>query len=78
MPEADHDAEDVLWAIRTVGDFIQDEIDNRASVGDDQAEYRSAPREAYGAFILLRRVALDKTIATAKRQPPDPVATPNT
>lgn len=66
------DAEDTLWAIRIVGEFIQEEIDNRASVGDDQADYRDAPREAYAAFNLLRAAALRNEIRDAQRQPPDP------
>lgn len=65
------DAEDTLWAIRILGEFIQDEIDNRSSVGDDQAEYRAAPREAYAAFMLLKAAALRNEIRDAQRQSPD-------
>jgi len=66
------DAEDTLWAIRTVGEFIQEEIDARSSVvGEDQAEYRDAPRVAYTAFNLLRAAAIRNEIRDAKRQPPE-------
>lgn len=67
------DAEDTLWAIRIVGEFIQDEIENRSSVGDDQAEYRAAPREAYVAFNLLRAAALRNEIRDAQRQAPETI-----
>jgi hypothetical protein len=73
---SDHDAEDTLWAIRILGDFIQEEIDNRSSVGDDQSEYRNAPREAYAAFNLLRAAALRNEIRDAQRQRPDPLSSP--
>lgn len=68
------DAEDTLWAIRILGEFIQDEIDNRSSVGDEQAEYRAAPREAYAAFNTLRAAALRNEIRDAQRQRPDPLS----
>lgn len=70
MPHAD--AEDTLWAIRILGDFIQDEIENRSSVGEDQADYRNAPREAFAAFNLLRAAAIRNEIRDAKRQHPEP------
>lgn len=83
--EAEHtDAEDTLWAIRIVGEFIQEEIDNRNignvveqnDVSDDHLQaYLSAPREAYAAFNLLRAAALRNEIRDAQRQPPDPLAT---
>lgn len=66
------DAEDTLWAIRILGEFIQEEIDNRSSVGDDQAEYRAAPREAFAAFNLLRAAAIRNEIRNAQRQHPEP------
>ncbi len=50
--------DDIFWALRTLRTFIQDEIETRSSVGDDQAEYRDAPREAYAAFTLLRNRVL--------------------
>lgn len=70
MPRAD--AEDTLWAIRVVGEFIEDEIEARAIVGDDQADYRNAPREAWAAFNLLRAAAIRNEIRDAKRQHPEP------
>lgn len=66
------DAEDTLWAIRVVGDFLQEEIENRSSVGDDQADYRNAPREAFAAFNLLRAAAVRNEIRDAQRQHPEP------
>lgn len=68
------DAEDTLWAIRILGEFIQEEIDNRSSVGDDQADYRNAPREAFAAFNLLRAAAIRNEIRDAQRQPLDPLS----
>lgn len=75
------DAEDTLWAIRILGEFIQEEIDNR-NIGnvaeqndvsdEDLRAYLNAPREAYAAFNLLRAAALRNEIRDAQRQHPEP------
>ena len=60
--------EDILWAIRIVGDFITNEIDNRSAAGGDMSDYINEPREAYGAFIILRAAALKNSIAAATKK----------
>lgn len=56
---------DLFSALRALRRFIEGEIEARAVVGDDQAEYRDAPREAFAAFMLLRNEVLDGDVLTA-------------
>ena len=78
----ENDAEDTLWAIRIVGEFIQDELENR-NIGnvaeqndvsdDDLKAYLNASREAFAAFNLLRAAALRNEISDAQRQAPETI-----
>lgn len=68
--------ESLMWACRTLQRFICDEIESRnQSVGKDLKDYREAPREAFGAFQILRSHALRAGIETARG--PDELGRPN-